>query len=138
VCVYVYTHTLATPHPHFPYVHPHFPYIHTHTLIHSPQHNFTHIVCVENEELQGDAKTTGNLCMYIYICIYIYIYAGVYHPIGNTLQHTATHCNTLQHTATHCNTLQHTRQNHNAGRWSNTLQQHTATLCTTLQHTAPH
>jgi len=40
---------------------------------------------------------------------------------GNTLQHTASHCNTPHHTATqaatHCNTLKHTR-------------------CVTLQHTA--
>ena len=38
---------------------------------------------------------------------------------GDTLKHTAIHCNTLQHTATHCNTLQHT-----------------ATHCSTLHHAA--
>ena len=44
---------------------------------------------------------------------------------GNTLQHSATHCNTLEHTATHaathCNTLKHTAC--------------VETDCNTLQHT---
>jgi len=39
---------------------------------------------------------------------------------GNTLQHTATHCNTLQHTATHRNKLQHTATHRKT--------------CNTLQH----
>ena len=51
--------------------------------------------------------------------------------IGNTLPHTAIHCNTLQHTATYCNTLQHTATH------CSTLK-HTATHCNTLQHTATH
>jgi len=65
---------------------------------------------------------------------------------GNTLQHTATHCNRNlaslglparmrapqdQHTATHCSALRHT------ARHCNRLQQ-TATHCNTLQHTATH
>jgi len=49
------------------------------------------------------------------------VYCPIYCRCGNTLQHTATHCNTLQHSATHCNTLRDTAT-------------YTATYYNTLQH----
>jgi len=102
--------------------------------------------------------------MYMYVH---YLWSALARQRGDSLQHTATHCNTLQHTATHCNTLQHTATQTTMyiplersgeakrrlvyeywqNRYCNTLQytathcntlQHTATLCNTLQHTATH
>ena len=50
--------------------------------------------------------------------------------IGNTLQHTATHCSTLPHTVTHRNTPQQ-----NTTRYISTRPH---TQCNTLQHAATH
>jgi len=50
--------------------------------------------------------------------------------IGNTLQHTATHCSTLPHTVTHRNTPQQ-----NITRYISTRPH---TQCNTLQHAATH
>jgi len=56
-------------------------------------------------------------------------------PRGNTLQHTATHCNTLQQTATDYGTQDYWLA---AAHCDTQNEQHTAPHCDTTQHTATH